>query len=66
MNLETGIIIILLIILVIVLSGHIYIIYTKPPPPPEDNCYGNKYGCCPNSQIPKLNEIGSNCKPYTS
>jgi hypothetical protein len=24
-------------------------------------CAGTKYGCCPNSQIPKLNYLGTNC-----
>jgi hypothetical protein len=24
-------------------------------------CAGTKYGCCPNSQIPKLNALGTNC-----
>jgi hypothetical protein len=25
-------------------------------------CEGTRYGCCPYSEIPKLNEIGSNCR----
>jgi hypothetical protein len=38
-----------------------------PQPKPKPNqllggCEGTRYGCCPYSEIPKLNEIGSNCK----
>jgi hypothetical protein len=38
-----------------------------PQPKPKPNqliggCEGTRYGCCPYSEIPKLNEIGSNCR----
>lgn len=38
----------------------------KPKPTPKSDkkiggCEGTRYGCCPYSEIPKLNEIGSNC-----
>jgi len=33
----------------------------QPHIKPMGGCAGTKYGCCPNSQIPKLNVIGSNC-----
>jgi hypothetical protein len=70
--LEIIIIALLVIILVIVLTGHI-IVVTKPSPVPSPTpqptpqpasiggCAGTRYGCCPYSQAPKLNEIGSNC-----
>ena len=37
-----------------------------PQPKPKPNqliggCEGTRYGCCPYSEIPKLNEIGTNC-----
>jgi hypothetical protein len=28
---------------------------------PIGGCAGTRYGCCPNSQIPKLNALGTNC-----
>jgi hypothetical protein len=65
--LEIIIIALLVIILVIVLTGHV-IVVTKPVPVPNPapqpsigGCAGTRYGCCPYSQAPKLNEIGSNC-----
>jgi hypothetical protein len=38
----------------------------KPKPSQKSDkkiggCDGTRYGCCPYSEIPKLNEIGSNC-----
>ena len=27
-----------------------------------NGCDGTRYGCCPYSEIPKLNEIGTNCR----
>jgi hypothetical protein len=38
-----------------------------PQPKPKPNqliggCEGTRYGCCPYSEIPKLNDIGSNCR----
>jgi hypothetical protein len=38
---------------------------TKPIVKPNKKiggCEGTRYGCCPYSEIPKLNEIGSNCQ----
>ena len=70
MSLEAFIIIILVIVLIVVMSGHIYIIHTQTtnksiPSPPNNfsSCHGDPYGCCPNTQVPKLNMIGSNCRP---
>ena len=45
---------------------------SQPPPPPPPGpgpvnpkpiggCAGTRYGCCPNSQIAKINPQGSNC-----
>ena len=74
-GIEIMIVVLLLVILFIVLTGHIYIIsqpniHPIPPlprPEPKSNnliggCEGTRYGCCPYSEIPKLNEIGSNCR----
>lgn len=74
-SLEIIIIALLVIILAIVLAGHIIVISKivpsplpprpQPGPAPQPligGCAGTRYGCCPNSQIPKLNEIGSNCR----
>jgi len=72
--LEIIIIALLVIILGIVLAGHV-IVVTKPvpvpvpptptpqpaPQPSIGGCAGTRYGCCPYTQVPKLNEIGSNC-----
>jgi hypothetical protein len=76
-GLEIMIVILLIVILFIVLTGHIYIVgqpniqptpTPTPTPRPRPNpkkliggCEGTRYGCCPYSEIPKLNEIGSNC-----
>lgn len=30
-------------------------------PKPIGGCAGTRYGCCPNNQIPKFNEKGTNC-----
>jgi hypothetical protein len=74
-GLEIMIVILLIVILFIVLTGHIYIVgqpniqpTPTPTPTPRPNpkkliggCEGTRYGCCPYSEIPKLNEIGSNC-----
>jgi len=72
-GLEIMIVVLLLVILFIVLTGHIYIVTQPsiqptptPQPKPKPNqliggCEGTRYGCCPYSEIPKLNEIGSNC-----
>ena len=32
-----------------------------PTNSPIGGCAGTRYGCCPNSQIPKLNALGTNC-----
>lgn len=73
MDLQFIIVAILVIILIIVLSTHIFIISKPVPVPvpvpvpnpnPIGGCAGTRYGCCPYSQIPKLNEIGSNCPKY--
>ena len=36
-----------------------------PPPGPgpkqSGNCIGSTYGCCPNTQTPRINQTGSNC-----
>ena len=48
---------------------HIHVNPSPPPPIPPvpapqpsiGGCSGTKYGCCPYSQAPKLNIIGSNC-----
>jgi hypothetical protein len=77
-GLEIMIVVLLLVILFIVLTGHIYIVaqpniqptptpQPTPQPKPKSNqliggCEGTRYGCCPYSEIPKLNEIGSNCR----
>ena len=72
-GLEIMIIILLLAILFIVLTGHIYIVNQpvvtpvaprlKPQTKPNvGGCEGTRYGCCPYSEIPKLNEMGSNCQ----
>jgi hypothetical protein len=66
------IIVLLLVILFVVLTGHIYIVAQPQTPVPQPKptpkrkpviggCEGTRYGCCPYSEIPKLNEIGSNC-----
>jgi hypothetical protein len=74
-GIEIMIVVLLLVILFIVLTGHIYIIaqpvqnpqpVPTPQPKPKPNqliggCEGTRYGCCPYSEIPKLNEIGTNC-----
>jgi hypothetical protein len=74
-GLEIMIVILLIVILFIVLTGHIYIVgqpniqpTPTPTPRPRPNpkkliggCEGTRYGCCPYSEIPKLNEIVSNC-----
>lgn len=70
-GLEIMIVILLIVILFIVLTGHVYIVgqpNIQPTPTPRPNpkkliggCEGTRYGCCPYSEIPKLNEIGSNC-----
>lgn len=74
-GLEIMIVILLIVILFIVLTGHVYIVgqpdiqpTPTPTPTPRPNpkkliggCEGTRYGCCPYSEIPKLNEIGSNC-----
>jgi len=31
------------------------------PPKPIGGCAGTRYGCCPNKQISKIDEKGSNC-----
>jgi hypothetical protein len=31
------------------------------PPKPIGGCEGTRYGCCPNNQTPKIDELGSNC-----
>ena len=31
------------------------------PPKPIGGCSGTRYGCCPNSQTPKIDQNGSNC-----
>ena len=69
MDLQFIIVSILVIILIIVLSRHIFIISKPvpvpvpvPTPNPIGGCAGTRYGCCPYSQIPKLNAIGSNCQ----
>ena len=31
------------------------------PPKPIGGCAGTRYGCCPNSQTPKIDEQGNNC-----
>jgi hypothetical protein len=77
-GIEIMIVVLLLVILFIVLTGHIYIIkqpvsQVVPIKNPDTNsivkpnkkiggCEGTRYGCCPYSEIPKLNEIGSNCR----
>jgi len=33
----------------------------SPSNGPIGGCAGTRYGCCPNSQIPKLNALGTNC-----
>jgi hypothetical protein len=32
------------------------------PPKPIGGCAGTRYGCCPNSLTPKINQQGSNCQ----
>jgi len=77
-GLEIMIVVLLIVILFIVLTGHIYIVgqpNIQPTPNPKPNptpsptpkkliggCEGTRYGCCPYSEIPKLNEIGTNCR----
>ena len=75
-GLEIMIVILLIVILFIVLTGHVYIVgqpNIQPTPTPSPNprpnpkkliggCEGTRYGCCPYSEIPKLNEIGTNCR----
>lgn len=68
--LELVIIVLLFLVLFILLSQ-------QPPPIPApapvpapaqkhkkstSGCRDTGYGCCPYSEIPKLNEIGSNCR----
>ncbi len=31
------------------------------PPKPVGGCAGTRYGCCPNNNTPKIDNIGSNC-----
>jgi hypothetical protein len=33
------------------------------PKPLIGGCGGTQYGCCPNNKTPKIDYIGSNCKP---
>lgn len=39
--------------------------YVPPPPVPGPKpiggCAGTRYGCCPNNNMPKINQQGSNC-----
>jgi hypothetical protein len=71
--LELMIIILLLLVLFILLSGNFYFVLQQPMPVPAPapepirkkatgGCRDTGYGCCPYSEIPKLNEIGSNCR----
>ena len=32
------------------------------PPKPIGGCAGTRYGCCPNSDMPKVDDKGSNCQ----
>ena len=62
MNLGAIVIMILLIILIVLLYNHVYFVsVTQSAQVPQ--CENDPYGCCPNTQIPKLNAVGSNCMP---
>lgn len=68
--LEVTIIVLLLLVLFILLSHQSQPIPVPIPAPAPDQkhkkstsgCKDTGYGCCPYSEIPKLNEIGSNCR----
>jgi hypothetical protein len=71
MDLANVIIILLLVVLIIVFLSNIVVINNPnppiPPPKPKPKpliggCKGTRYGCCPNSNIAKLNRIGTNCR----
>lgn len=72
--LEVMIIVLLLLVLFILLSHQsqpipVPVPVPIPAPAPDQKhkkntsgCRDTGYGCCPYSEIPKLNEIGSNCR----
>ena len=71
MEVATIILVILIGLLIVVLSGHVIVVnkqssYPVPVPVPVykpliGGCAGTRYGCCPNSTVPKLNPLGTNC-----
>jgi hypothetical protein len=64
---DTGTIIIIFLCVLLLLSiiGHIVVIKPVPVPVPVPvpigGCAGTRYGCCPNSNVPKINFWGTNC-----
>ena len=57
-------IIIILILFLIILCFLIYYYYTvnyKSYKPLIGGCAGTRYGCCPDKNTPKHDNIGSNC-----
>lgn len=66
--LELMIIVLLFLVLFILLSQQPPPIPAPVPAPAQKHkkstsgCRDTGYGCCPYSEIPKLNEIGSNCR----
>jgi hypothetical protein len=69
MDLAYIIVIILLCIALLALTMHMIKTCSTPTNGPTNSpsngpiggCAGTRYGCCPNSQIPKLNALGTNC-----
>jgi len=66
--LELMIIILLFLVLFILMSQQPQPMPAPAPAPAQKHkkstsgCKDTGYGCCPYSEIPKLNEIGSNCR----
>ena len=65
MDLAYIIVIVLLCIALLALIMHMLKSNSTPTNSPSygpiGGCAGTRYGCCPNSQIPKLNALGTNC-----
>lgn len=66
--LELMIIVLLFLVLFILMSQQPQPMPAPMPAPAQKHkkstsgCRDTGYGCCPYSEIPKLNEIGSNCR----
>ena len=59
---STLIIVLGIILLALIILNNITIVpVPSPSPSPVGGCAGTRYGCCPNSTIPKFNHQGTNC-----